>query len=655
MAKTTKSSSKPRNRRQKQVDGFAPQKKQKAVGAKKPANTQKATKPRKTTKKPVAKSNMPAIKSRKKSATELAEITARQQQSIHDNIHDFSIETDDAVLTTSLQPDEEPEDLEKLLSEFTDGAEPTTEELLDSFAETEVEPANIPEHPEPEPESAAKPKLKKSKSKNPLTKPAQKSAKALVGLIFRIALVAFEGLSAAFLIYCIARANLLYTWQVLLIGLILTALATFTGWKLLKPLALKPTRIICGIIAGLFGLIYTIGSIYLAGTIGFLQGITTRPEYETQSYTVLALKSSNFNDIQALADQTIGFQETNPNHALAEAKLRETIAFNVKSYTDLGSMMMALTNREVPAITIVSTYLSVLQEDQHEFYDTVTELYTFEITYEKATDTESSINLAEEPFILYISGSDTRGTLSDTDRSDVNMLAVVNPKVNQILLVSIPRDYYVQLHGTTGLKDKLTHAGIYGTDMSRATIEDLFGIEIAHTVKVGFTAVENIVDRLGGIEINSDTAFYAWTDRGCYFSVGRQTVDGRCALAYARERKAYATGDRHRVQNQQEVLSRVIDKATEPQNLIRYNELLGALQGSFMTSLTYDEITNFAKVQLNNMRSWQIESISVNGTGSMQPTYSMGSQLLYVMIPDQATIDTAITKINELLLAEPTE
>ena len=110
------------------------------------------------------------------------------------------------------------------------------------------------------------------------------------------------------------------------------------------------------------------------------------------------------------------------------------------------------------------------------------------------------------------------------------MLAVVNPNPKKILLVSVPRDYYVQLHGTTGNKDKLTHAGIYGIDMSKNTMQDIFGVTINYTAKIGFTGVEKVVDALGGVDINSDTRFTAWTDRSCHFEKGVQHVGGRCAL-----------------------------------------------------------------------------------------------------------------------------
>ena len=295
-------------------------------------------------------------------------------------------------------------------------------------------------------------------------------------------------------------------------------------------------------------------------------------------------------------------------------------------------------------------YLTYLEEEADStFVEDTRVIYEFEVRAD-TLDLRKAVDVVAEPFVIYISGSDSRGSIKQVARSDVNILAVVNPQKAKILLVSIPRDYYVQLHGTTGIRDKLTHAGVYGINMSKATIEDLLDVEVNYTVKVGFQTVIKVVDALGGIDIDSDQAFTAYTNKKCSFIKGlNKNVSSECALAFARERKSYATGDRHRGQNQQQVLTKIIQKMSDPHYAVRYSDILTAAEGSFDTSLTYDEITNFARYQLNSMRKWSVESIQVDGIGSMQPTYSMGSQKLYVMIPDQTTVTAAQAKIREYL------
>ena len=126
-------------------------------------------------------------------------------------------------------------------------------------------------------------------------------------------------------------------------------------------------------------------------------------------------------------------------------------------------------------------------------------------------------------------------------------------------------------------------------------------------------------------------------------------MDGETALAFARERKSYATGDRHRGENQQAIITAMIKKMSSVEYITKYKDILTSLEGTFETSMTYEEMTDIFKMQISKRTDWQIESISLDGTGSMQPTYSMGNRNLYVMIPDEATINTAKEKLDEYL------
>ena len=105
-------------------------------------------------------------------------------------------------------------------------------------------------------------------------------------------------------------------------------------------------------------------------------------------------------------------------------------------------------------------------------------------------------NIAKNPFIVYLSGIDTRnyGEIEDKSRSDVNMVVAVNPKTKTVLMVSTPRDYYVALDGDSNKMDKLTHAGNYGIECSMNTLEALYDIEFNYYAKVNFMSVVDIVD-----------------------------------------------------------------------------------------------------------------------------------------------------------------
>ena len=397
----------------------------------------------------------------------------------------------------------------------------------------------------------------------------------------------------------------------------------------------------------LLGAAYLVGHSYARQTVTFIEGITGQHN-ETQQYSVLVLKSSKYEKIEQLKNQHIGFLNTNPNLGATEDALKSVINFTAKEQSELGSLVAGITSFNTSAVVLADSYIDYMEENKIGFYEESKVIYTFEIRVEQS-EPAAVADVSQEPFIVYLSGSDSRGSLQQTARSDVNILAVVNPKESKVLLVSIPRDYYVQLHGTTGTRDKLTHAGIYGIDMSRKTIEDLLNIEINYTVKVGFTSFIQIVDAIGGIEVDSDQEFTAHTNKSCHIAKGKQHLDSECALAYSRERYAYASGDRHRGQNQQEVITAIINKMGDPRQLVKYSEILKATEGSLETSMSYDEITKLINSQLTTMNKWTVESISLDGSGAMLPTYSMGSQNLYVMMPDQATIYNAQKKIAEYL------
>ena len=281
------------------------------------------------------------------------------------------------------------------------------------------------------------------------------------------------------------------------------------------------------------------------------------------------------------------------------------------------------------------------------------------VTVSETSEPENAENdITKKPFILYISGSDSHTSVDDPGaRSDVNILAVVNPVEGKILLVSIPRDTYVQLHGTTGLKDKLTHAGINNDiERSKATLEDFLDISIDYVAKVSFETVVKVVDELDGIEIYSDTALNlsaGETAKGkmCNFVEGKQQVDGDCALRFARERKSYERGDKHRGENQQEVLTGIINKlASSKDHLLKLPAILDIAADSFETTFTRDNITDFMKYQLASNINWQIESIGLDGVGDMLPTYTYGEgTLLWVMIPDEESLENIKEKIGQYL------
>jgi len=386
---------------------------------------------------------------------------------------------------------------------------------------------------------------------------------------------------------------------------------------------------------------------YLNSTLHFMDRIRA-DKYQTENYYVLVEKNSKYEELNDI--DTLGIYQTiDEVYKSALDKLDKEINLEKVKYDNYIDLSNSLFNQDVDAILISASYKEILNELVDGFSDKVRILYTIEIKSESGVKA-SDKDIIKEPFNVYISGIDVFGDINMISRSDVNMIATINPKTNKILLTSIPRDYYVQLHGTKGAKDKLTHAGMYGINMSINTIEDLLDIEIDYYVRVNFTTLINLVDAIGGIDVYSDTEFYAMADTSCHYNVGTVHLNGKCALAFSRERYAYIDGDRHRVKNQQEVIQAIAKKALSSKTLItKYTNILESVGDSFQTNFPKNDIYKVINRQLDKMPNWNFDTYSLNGYDSTDITYTFGDQPLYVMEPDTGTVNMAKQKIANIM------
>ena len=257
--------------------------------------------------------------------------------------------------------------------------------------------------------------------------------------------------------------------------------------------------------------------------------------------------------------------------------------------------------------------------------------------------------ITKEPFVVYLSGVDNRGELTEKARSDVNILAVVNPVTKQAALINTPRDYYVDLAGTDS-KDKLTHAGLYGVETSMATLGNLYGVDVDHYIRINFAGFISIIDAVGGVDVYSDQAFTSVGSPGYYdpttFAEGWNHLDGKSALAFARERHAFASGDIQRGINQMKVIDAMLNKIKSPALLMGFSKIMDAASDCFVTDFSQDQISALVRMQLSDFAEWDIESYTVTGTSSSSTKcYSAKGQKLYVMKPD----DSSVSKAREML------
>lgn len=334
-----------------------------------------------------------------------------------------------------------------------------------------------------------------------------------------------------------------------------------------------------------------------------------------------------------------------------------------KGYDSMTALADALYDDEVDAILINQGYVDLLTEKDGytDFRDQTRVLYTYTTTHE-VDPIVPNTSITKEPFVVYCSGIDARvDDISAKSRSDVNILAVVNPTTKQILLVNTPRDYYLPL-ARNGELDKLTHAGLYGIDESMKVLGNLYGVQADYYVRVNFAGLVKIVDALGGVDIESDANFSCvpmetpdgngdYTYQKYSFTKGINHVNGSQALAFARERKAFADGDNRRGQHQMTVIKAIVNKACSSAVLTKYQELLKAASDAFITNMPYADISSLVQMQLGDMADWNITTYAVSGEGSTEYCYALGDKV-WVMIKDSSKVNTAKNMIQQVINGE---
>ena len=447
--------------------------------------------------------------------------------------------------------------------------------------------------------------------------------------------------------YSLFRLNILPT-KYLVLGYIVLILVIGILFYLIFRKKNIVVKVVSVILVGLLSSSFIYVSGYLNNTNEFFE--STHKSYDTLNYSIIVLKESNYKKISDLKDKNIAYIDDDYKNDIKNNFKK--ISYNEQLFTDLSVIADDLLNKNTDAIVLEESYLTLAYEEIKDFKDSVKVIDTFSIKAKVHKENKNEKINFDEPFVLYISGIDQYGNVNSVrGRSDVNQLVVVNPKTHHILLVNTPRDYYVQLYNTTGLRDKLTHAGIYGIDKSIKTLEKFYDIDINYYLRVNFNSLIKVVDVIGGIDIYSDKSFVAHTNKSVKVKEGWNSFNGTQALAYSRERYAYITGDHHRGANQQQVIETIINKVTQSSVLIsKYNSILNALDGTFQTDMSTNMITSFIKYQLENMPKWEVESIAVTGYNSSNYTYSMGMRYkLYVMEPDYNSVEKAKKKMNEVL------
>lgn len=428
------------------------------------------------------------------------------------------------------------------------------------------------------------------------------------------------------------------------------------------------TRIIYTFLIIAVSVVYGFGNFYLYSTSKTLTKVTTQTGIVKNTVSVIALSSSSMSDVSDLKSAKVGslkmIGKEGTQKCLKNIK-KNNVSVSNKKYDNVPSLIKALYDGDVDAVILNEAYRSnVLELEGYNAFNDETKVIHQTVYYTNDTNDALAVSdITTTPFNVLISGNDSFGKLDEVSRSDVDMVVTVNPVTSTVLMTSIPRDSYVQEYCEDyacnyGANDKLTHTGIYGVDTTRDTIEQLLDIDINYTYRVNFTSMIDIVDALGGVDIDvaegmAVSKFYSdSTLEGVH--EGTNHLNGKRALAYSRERKAYLDGDSQRARNQQQVLQAMVKKATSPELLKNYSSILNAISGAFDTNMTSDEITSFIKYQIQAMPGWKFEQFVLKGYSDMQVSAELGSAVSVIMLY-QDSIRVASEKIQAVLDGESSD
>lgn len=426
------------------------------------------------------------------------------------------------------------------------------------------------------------------------------------------------------------------------------------------------TRSLGAILAILVCIILIVASVFLHQIMNTLNQVTGT-QTQIDSIVVIVEESDPAKAIQDTSGYAFGSFEGQDGEYLKEtfseiSTLNGDAELSVTPYESSLELANALLRGEVDAMICNLAYTALLEDAITDFSTNTRIIYEKQFESPVHTVIErgegadaavgKEISYTEDSYNILISGIDVSGPINTTSRSDVNIIMTVNPRTHTIQLTTTPRDYFVKIPGVSGdQRDKLTHAGVYGVHASMRTLQNLYGIEIHDYIRINFDSLVQLVDALGGVDVNSEVEFDSGGDN--HFVKGINHLNGEQALYFSRTRYGFVDGDNQRGRNQMLVLTGIIDKLQSPALLKNPTGVLDVVSRSMQTSVSSSNISKVIAWQLDNPKGWTINRQSVTGTDDYLETFSMPGTELYVMWPDEQEVKNARDTIRQVMKEEP--
>ncbi|ESU34133.1 hypothetical protein G3A_02375 [Bacillus sp. 17376] len=286
----------------------------------------------------------------------------------------------------------------------------------------------------------------------------------------------------------------------------------------------------------------------------------------------------------------------------------------------------------------LSYYAFDLFYDAKEATDSIYE----KLSSEDEDGVKENIRVTKDPFTILLAGIENQD--GGTGRSDVLMLVTVNPKTEEIYLLSIPRDTRTYIPDA-GYDSKITHSyGHGGISATMKTVENMLDVPIDYYITTNFDGFEDVVDTLGGVTVDVPFTFKAQLTGSLKwktYNEGEMDLNGNEALAYVRMRKSDPKGDMGRNERQQQVIKAIIDKGTSFKSITKVDDIMNDLGENVRTDIPPSKFVSFIQLY-SKLKDNNIQNLSLKG-------YDDNINDVYYYIPDQASLDEISQKVNYTL------
>ena len=475
-------------------------------------------------------------------------------------------------------------------------------------------------------------KLKKRINKNKINKLNIFSVVSFIMLVITLVLI--------------LNINVLPTkYLILVISLLLIINILGIVFVNLKKKVLK----IIGVIILIISIILSgVGSYYLFYTNNFLNESFNSVKKTVTTYYIVTSSDNKYSKKSDIKD-TVYYYKDSANIKNVLKVVKEDLDVKTSSYDNVLSMVNDVIDKKIDFMLIdKSSYDIVLNLDSNISKKELKVVYKFNI--EKLQDKQENIT---DTFNILISGKDFAGL------TDYNAIVTVNTNTHKILLTSIPRDYYMEIAGTNGKKDSLSHLFIYDEATLEKTLENFFDIDIDYIINIKTEGLVRLVDAVDGITYCSDQSFTTthalilndYNDSGkqkLYVKKGCQELNGIETLTVARERNAFVGRDRMRQKNAQKIIIAIFNKMKSANLFAKYNDILDALGDSYSTTIPKKVVTDIAKDTIDGA-NWKFITQSVDGSDKWDADIAILNGKGYAMIPNKQDVVNATNKINEVL------